>query len=323
MSRDPRLDAALRYAPDHREGAPAALSRAILEQARAAVRLTPAAPARRWWQQLADRVAPPRWAAGFATAALVVVVGTLWRLTPESAWTPTPPPPPEAAPARQVAPPARSTPPASAAAVSPPPVMEKAAPPAPKAAAAEAPRQRLPAHLAQDVAPAPPRIEVVPPVVPPAPVVAAQAAPAALPPVARAAPAAPMPPAATAGVSPTETVTDAPALQRSAGAARLAEDALAPEPPSLQALGAASAPSTPALQWLQRVREAAAGRWQPAAVQSLPEEAVWRFRGSAAGPSAATVQRTGNTLWWQEADGTMWTAPLDPATAAALPPPAP
>jgi hypothetical protein len=78
-----------------------------------------------------------------------------------------------------------------------------------------------------------------------------------------------------------------------------------------------------AAAWLQRLRDAAAGRWQPrpaSAVQleaeasSRPATAV-TFTGGPIGPIRITLN--GDTAQWQDAQGA-WQAPLPPGAAQAL-----
>jgi hypothetical protein len=73
--------------------------------------------------------------------------------------------------------------------------------------------------------------------------------------------------------------------------------------------------------WLQRLREAGSGRWQPRrssadqADVSTREPTVVTFSGGTAGPIRITLGR--DTVQWQDAEGSWW-AVLAPGAADAL-----
>jgi len=334
-ARDPHLDTALRHAPDHDAAPPPALSRAILQAARAA-----ASPPRPWWRRWLE-VQPMQWA-GVAAGLLVAVLGgRLWWDNPPELREPAPTPAPtQQAPRAEVPPPAA----APEAAASPPaaPMQEalKAAPPAPQRHAEE--RQAAAADKAMAAPPAPPAPAPAPA---PAPVVvqkpAADVAPAA------AAPTAPRGLAQDTGHPPEAAFGEAGASQRRLAPAvkSAAAGALVAEPPGVQRLREASAARTswswerrappaaaenavavrPLQAWLQQLLQASSGRWVPKAGTAQPpgESLSWIGTWREDGELRAIVSLQGRQLWWREPDGRTWTATLEPAAAEALslPPP--
>ncbi len=138
--RDAWLAEALRHAPDAQAAPPAALSEAILRQARVAARPAGAAlPTRSPWATAWAWLARPPVAAGFASVMVATLVGLVWwdqPIAPTLARAPAigaPPPPTVAAP-----PPAAAVP-----APAPAPALEKPARDAAKSEAEPAAQRKL------------------------------------------------------------------------------------------------------------------------------------------------------------------------------------
>lgn len=76
-----------------------------------------------------------------------------------------------------------------------------------------------------------------------------------------------------------------------------------------------------AVLWLQRLREAGAGHWQPGIASADQVDAASRpgtivsFTGSAAGPIRITL--SGNTVQWHSSEG-LWWAEIPPGAADGL-----
>jgi hypothetical protein len=316
---DPHLAAALRHAPDADEAPPPALSRAILQAAKEAARRPPAMPAapssapfwQRWLERLQLWLQEPRLAGGAAVLMLAVLIGSLWGPAPDTS----PVPQREALPLPAAAPKAEA----------PAEPLASAATPAPAAADAV---QKAARPFATQQAEAPRR----------RPSAAPQAEPKAEPERRAAAPAAP-PAAAAPGADPATQVAESvaaepPSLARLHLAAAADEQAgatTARRRVEANAPRLAFAPAaSPLRRWLQQLSQAAAGRWvrQPADTTLPADSATWSFAWPPGGSAPqATIRLYGRTLWWQEADGSLWraelpsdaelTAPPEPAASAA------
>lgn len=314
--RDPHLAEALRHAPDHGAAPPPALSAAILRAAREAVQPR-AAP--RWLRWLAA-LQQPRWAGSAAALMLGVLIGSLWWGRPETDPSPQErgllPPPADTAAVQAPAPAARpALPEAPERQITARPEAAQPAPPAEAAAARErraqaqrepsAPRPTAAPQILQDAAPAPlakngaQRFE--------------EAAPAHAPAPAAAPPAAPL---ASAAMPPALARLAVPAAARDARAST----ALRRQAPSSADLPLSA--TSPLREWLLQLREASAGRWVRMPEGAQPGGAVqWHAEWREAGVLQARLSLHARTLWWEEADGSRWSADLDPAAAAALPAP--
>jgi len=322
-ARDAWLSQALQHAPDAEAAPPAALSEAILRQARNAV--TPsraAAPARttnpllRWWSWLAR----PPIAAGFATVMVATLVGVMWWDKPLDAFAPQPDVPAAPAPMAQdkedkdtvaqasavaAAPPARDE--SKAVARSEPEKPRSIAPPPPPAAQ----RERAGASRAS---------------VPPAATgeLQTRTADAAPPPTAAAAPApAPAPAPLSAPAAVADSAAKFAATPPAAGLALRRQDAetITPliEQPERWAWqrGAGRQPATPSLQrWLAQLDRSV--HWRPASGTS-PAAAdgdvlqLWRD-----GAPRATIVLGDDAVWLTPAGSAPLMAPLSPDAAAAL-----
>jgi len=319
-TRDAWLSQALQHAPDAEAAPPAALSEAILRQAREAVKPTrAAAPARttnpllQWWSWLAR----PPIAAGFATVMVATLVGVMWWDRPLDAFGPQPEAPAapaapapgaqdknEVAQAPTVAPappPARDE--SKAIARSEPKKPRSIAPPSPPAAQ----RERADASRA----PTPPAATGE---------LQARTADAAPPPAAAAAPApAPMSAPAAVADSAAKSATAPPA----AGLMLRRQDAETftplidqPERWAWQR-GAGRQSATPALQrWLAQLDRAV--RWRPAnstAPAAADDNVLQLWRD---GAPRATIVFGDDAVWLTPAGGAPLMAPLTPDAAAAL-----
>lgn len=314
-ARDAWLCHALQHAPDAEAAPSAALSEALLRQARDAV--TPsraAAPARpmnpllRWWSWLAR----PPIAAGFATVMVATLVGVMWWDRPLDAFGPQPEAPApvtqdknEVAQAPAVAPappPARDE--SKAVARSEPKKPRSIAPPSPPAAQ----RERAEAGRAPTPSAATGESQ-------------ARTADAAPPPAAATAPA-PAPISAPAAVadSAAKSATAPPAaglMLRRPDAEPLTPLIDQPERWAWQRSAGRQA-ATPALQrWLAQLDRAV--RWRPAS-GAAPAAAdgdvllqLWRD-----GAPRATIVLSADAVWLTPAAGAPLMAPLSVDSAAAL-----
>ena len=154
--RDAWLTEALRHAPDAHAAPPAALSEAILRQARAATnaaRAPQSVRARSRWLAVWDALARPSVAAGFASVMVATVVGVMWWGQPMDATI-----------AR--APAVDATPPSPAVDATPPSPAVDAKPPSPAVTAPSQPEAPpatpAPEAAAKSVAPAPPKTAALP-----------------------------------------------------------------------------------------------------------------------------------------------------------------
>ena len=312
--RDAWLREALRHAPDADTAAPAALSDAILRQARAATATTPSPrPTRRAspWAAAWSWLARPPVAAGFASVMVATLVGLMWwdrpmdetlqrppATTMPATTVPAPVPAPAAArgEAMAVAPPAPER--ESNAAVAQAPGAERQKRVKPEAAAQPRPEPRTEARTAagalhKEVAPADAPLDTVVPAAPPK----LSAAPAPLP-VPTAQEAAPVsrddangglaaaPRAAAKAAAPAPAVSSLQALRLRdsapgrppAWADALASVAEQPQRWRWQRSGGMQA-MTPALrEWLTRLDAQTAARWHEAAPATDGGESLRLFR---------------------------------------------
>ena len=321
-ARDAWLSQALQHAPDAEAAPPAALSEAILREARAAVAppriAAPASsmsPLLRWWSWLAR----PPVAAGFATVMVATLVGVMWWDRPLDAFGPQPdvPAAPAAtapmtqdkdkvaqAPAVAAAPPEQDE--SKAVARSEPEKPRRLAPPPPRAA------QRERAIVASR-APAPPAATGE---------LQARTEDAAPPPAAAAAPA-PTPAPMSAPAAVADSAAKSAAAPPAAGLALRRQDAetLTPliDQPERWAWqrGAGRQAATPALQrWLAQLDRAV--RWRPIS-GTVPAVAdgnvlqLWRDD-----TLRATIVLGDEAVWLTPAGRAPLMAPLSPDSAAAL-----
>lgn len=301
--RDAWLSEALRHAPDAQAAPPAALSDAILRQARAATHAagtSATARPRPAWLMAWDWLARPPVAAGFASVMVATLVGLIWwdqPIDPNLARPPAADASPAAAPAPvQPAPVATRVPSAAPAAAdvaqqgtaqaeSAPPAESKRAAPKPVPVPRPAPAS-VPQRSKAEPAPSGESRAV------------ADAAPSAREGLAAPAPAAaatPSPPAMASPPAAAMRLRDAsPAAAESAKAAAPAmqrrENADSPRPVALAALlasvaaqpqrwqwqrGGAMQPMSPALQrWLSRLDAATVTRWRSTADTASTGEAT-------------------------------------------------
>lgn len=333
LPRDPRLRAALRHAPDRDAAAPPALGQALRRQARDAVASEPARDRAGGWRRWLNPWPTPRLASALGSLGLAVLIGVMWREGPPPSPTVLDEAPMAPTPVAQGRPPVEA---ADTAAKPPGPDRQLPTP----ATRADARPMPAPARNVQA------KREAAPPVAEPrseAPPAAAPAAPAA--PVPQSAPpppaAAQAPPAPTTSVPPAAPAAkarleDAPANAalgraiaptgeareaREAGEARETERAsrarpaaAAPADPlaealSARALASPASPQPALAERLARLRERAAGRWQPLA-EPLPAglgEPLLDDQGRLLG----RLLETETTVTWQPAaPGPGWRAEL-------------
>jgi hypothetical protein len=76
--------------------------------------------------------------------------------------------------------------------------------------------------------------------------------------------------------------------------------------------------------WLQELSRAAAGHWSRLPMDTAPSgPATWSATWpTGTGRAPVTIALHGRTLWWREADGTLWSAELPAGVALPPPPPA-
>jgi len=314
-ARDAWLNQALRHAPDAEAAPPAALSEAILREARNAV--TPsraAAPSRtmnpllRWWSWLAR----PPVAAGFATVMVATLVGVMWWDRPLDAFAPQPDVPAATAPTTQDKNPVAQAPAVTAV----PPERDESR--AVARSEADKPRSIAPPPATQ-------RRERAAASRAPTPAAAtgelqARTADAAPPPEAAAAPApAPMSAPAAVADSAAKSATAPPGaglMLRRQEAEPLTPLIDQPQRWAWQR-GAGRQAATPALQrWLAQLDRTV--RWR-AANSTVPAAAdgdvlqLWRDD-----TLRATIVLGDDAVWLTPAGGTPLMAPLSPDAAAAL-----
>jgi hypothetical protein len=300
--RDPRLQAALRHAPDH-DAAPAPeLSAHILQAARAAVQAPRQLPPT-WWQRLTQPVAAwwrrPAAAAGLAGVVVASLVALMWSgdEAPPAASVSDVAPRGESAPARQPAEPA--APPSSAdVAAQAPASTERAEAPAAKPA-----RERAAPPLAQATAPEVKR----------APMADAQSG--------RTMQAAP--PARSQHKAEADAGPLPPTLARLAALAQSGGAAWAPwhwQPGPTAGIAPAGAQ---AQAWLQQLLQHTGGRWTaraaaPSAGLLRDAEGSRTLRWLEGDALAAEVTIEPSAAIWTEPDGRQWSAALSADAARRL-----
>ncbi|MED5620752.1 hypothetical protein [Ideonella sp. BN130291] len=281
---DPRLQSALRHAPDHDTEPPPGINAAILRAARASLGAAP------WWRRALDRLTSPAWASGTAGVMVAVLAGLLW-------WDQEPPAPVVArAPER----PAAGAPgPAPTAAVQEAPAAPAAAPAAAghksqAAAARAAAAEQYQLQLAEAAS------SKRPPAAPPgerramagkaADAAADTALPAGEPTGKLQAPGAAAPPAAQPA--------QAPASTRTLAQAPVPADGVPVPAPERQATAAAAAAPAPARNMASGIGPASAAPEPPADVRgglALTAPVGWqRLRAAAADDPRWTWQRAGS-----------------------------
>ena len=332
---DAWLSQALRHAPDANADAPAALSDAILREARSAAAagtapVTPPGTSRTHWLTSAWAwLGRPPAAAGFAGVMVAVLVGVMWWdkplddsppevTAPVSATTPTP------TPAAAVADAARSTDDRQAAPAAPGPAATQ--PALIKKPAAPATSSRSKARRDEAVRERAAPVQVTPPAKPPAAVAAQPTAPAPAPAPTMAPSEARAPLAKAADAAEGRSAAAPLALRRSpVDASPLAETLAAlsrqPQRWRWQRDGGEPQPVTPALQrGLVQLDRDTAARWAPAP-DAVARPAPHGLRLLVDGVLHITVWLDGNTVWAETrgtAGPTLSTATLPPQVADSL-----
>lgn len=345
---DPRLQAALRHAPDHDLAPPPELSAGILRAARAAVH-APAAARRGLWQTLGHHLADfwrrPTAATGFAGVLIASLAGMLW--WSEEPPAPSPMPVPMSTPAPAAKPPAAvpgsdsnaaqadraeagpQAPPPADAELRPSPTTEPAVRAAAPAAAAQESRRSAPSRQRSSEGVAGSGAG------------AGSGANAGVSADASAKTGASADASASADPRASASASADASAGRNAADVKAATEAL---PPTLSRLArtplaatsawaglrwqsTASAAAAPAAEnaqaWLARLRQFTDGQWKAAAPPAVTQLTAPAAAASAGADHdtvrwlhgdalAATVLIANDHAVWIEPDGRTWTAPLPP-----------